>query len=280
MKTAQKIALEYQRKKLQLIAAVSPGKAAGEAFRLFCTPQRKPPKTVSPLIKKAERLSLKVNDYMVYGYHWNHPSPQKLLIAHGFESSAQNFEGFITPLIKKGYEIIAFDAPAHGASEGKQIVLPVYIDMLRAINDTFGPFNAYLAHSLGGLALMHFLELAPHDNQVKVVLVAPATEITSVMDRFFRLLQLNDKVRTAFDELSTTITGITPQHASVVRIINHIEANILWFHDVEDDITPFSDAEKIKNMHLPNVEFVISKGLGHRKIYRDQHTVNKVVHFL
>jgi hypothetical protein len=93
-------------------------------------------------------------------------------------------------------------------------------------------------------------------------------------------LQLNDKVRAAFDELSTTVTGITPQHASVVRIINHIKANILWFHDEEDDITPFADAERIKNMHLPNVEFVITKGLGHRKIYRDQHTLNKVVHFL
>lgn len=280
MKTAQKIALEYYRKKLKLIAAVSITRAAEQAFKLFCTPQRKAKKNISPVIKKAERLSIKVNDYMVYGYRWNHPSPQKLLIAHGFESSAQNFEGFVTPLINKGYEIIAFDAPAHGDSEGKQIVLPLYIDMLRAVSSTFGPFQAYIAHSLGGLALMHVLESMPQNENVKAVLIAPATEITSVIDRFFRLIQLNIKVRTVFDELSTRTTGMTFQQASGAGIIKNIKANILWFHDTEDDVTPFKDAEKIKNMHLPNVEFVVSKGLGHRKIYRDQHTINKVLHFL
>lgn len=280
MKTAQKIALEYYRKKLKLIAAVSITRAAEQAFKLFCTPQRKAKKNISPVIKKAERLSIKVNDYMVYGYRWNHPSAQKLLIAHGFESSAQNFEGFVTPLINKGYEIIAFDAPAHGDSEGKQIVLPLYIDMLRAVSNTFGPFQAYIAHSFGGLALMHVLESMPQNENVKAVLIAPATEITSVIDRFFRLIQLNIKVRTVFDELSAKVTGMTFQQASGGSIIKNIKANILWFHDTEDDVTPFKDAEKIKNMHLPNIEFVVSKGLGHRRIYRDQHTVNKVLHFL
>jgi len=199
---------------------------------------------------------------------------------HGFESLAQNFDGFVMPLINKGYEIMAFDAPAHGASEGKIIMLPIYVAMLHTVNETYGPFDAFIAHSLGGLALMHFLSHIPHSGKTKVVLIAPATEIIAVMDRFFRLLKLNANVRTEFDALCTGKTGMTPQQASIAAVMGNIKANILWLHDTEDDITPFADAEKIKKQHLSNIEFVVTSGLGHRKIYRDETNVEHIVHFL
>ncbi|MFT3702474.1 MAG: alpha/beta hydrolase [Agriterribacter sp.] len=262
------------------MTAVSPQRAAQEAFRIFCTPQKKKAPAESAVSKKAEVLSLKVNDIQIRGYRWNHPSAQKILIIHGFESTARNFEGFITPLINKEYETVAFDAPAHGQSEGKQIVLPLYIATIKAIYHAYGPFDAYMAHSLGGMALAHFLQSTPHTAQTKAVLIAPATEIIAVMDRFFQLLGLNDKVRLAFNQLSTEITGISPEQASINSIIKNIHANILWLHDTDDDVTPWSDAEKIKEAGFSNIEFVVSSGLGHRRIYRDPETVNRIIHFL
>ena len=54
--------------------------------------------------------------------------PKKFLILHGFESSAFNFDRYIKPMIKLGYEVVAMDAPAHGKSEGKTINLLDYIE--------------------------------------------------------------------------------------------------------------------------------------------------------
>ncbi|MBN8859758.1 MAG: alpha/beta fold hydrolase [Sphingobacteriales bacterium] len=279
-KISQKIAIEVIRRKLQLLASVSPRKAAERAFTLFCTPKRKPVKGISTIEDKGTACSLKADGYTIFGYRWNHPAQRRVLIAHGFESSLKNFEGFVTPLANKGYEVVAFDAPAHGQSEGKEIVLPLYIKTLAAIYANYGPFDAYIGHSLGGLAIAHFLETIPHDRSVKVVFIAPATEITTIMDRFFRILHLNGKVRKAFDELSTEKTGISPEDASIRRAMHNIHATVLWFHDIADDITPYGDVERVRSDNFSNIQFVVTHGLGHRKIYRDQQTVKQVIDFL
>jgi hypothetical protein len=277
---AEKIAIEVIRRKLQLLASVSPRKAAEKAFTLFCTPKRKQIKGIPAVEDTGMACSLKAGGYTIFGYRWNHPAKRKVLIAHGFESSLKNFEGFVTPLVNKGYEVIAFDAPAHGQSEGKEIILPLYIKTLAAIYENYGPFDAYIGHSLGGLAIAHFLETIPHDASVKVVFIAPATEITPIMDRFFKILHLNGEVRKAFDELSTEKTGISPEEASIRRAMHNIHATVLWLHDIADDITPYRDVERVRGDNFHNINFVTTQGLGHRKIYRDPQTVQQVIDFL
>ena len=280
MKLSHKIALVSLRSRLWLIALRSPQKAAKKAFALFCTPQRGKQQKPSAIIKKAELISFNMNNLAIYGYRWNHPSSKKVLIAHGFESSARNFDGFIPALTDKGYEIIAFDAPAHGQSEGKEITLPIYVQTLQHIVSAYGPFDAYIAHSFGGLAVAHLLETVPHNENTRIVLIAPATETTTAIDGFFRLLLLNGKVRQAFDKLVMDKSGIAPEYFSIRRAMQNISANVLWMHDEQDDITPFRDVEKVKNDNHPHITFIISNGLGHRKIYRDRQTVNHILHFL
>ncbi|HTN07910.1 alpha/beta hydrolase [Agriterribacter sp.] len=281
MKLSHKIAFVYLKTRLQLTALVSPQKAAQKAFTLFCTPRRNHQQPLlSAIIKNAELISFRMNNLAIRGYRWNHPSPKKILIAHGFESAARNFEGFIHPLINKGYEVIAFDAPAHGRSDGTEITLPVYVQTLQRVVSEYGPFSAYMAHSFGGLAITHLLEVVPHTEQTRVVLIAPATEATTAINGFFHLLHLNGKVKAVFDRLAREKSGIPPEHLSIRRAVQNIKANFLWLDDDQDDITPYHDVEKVKNDHHSNIEFIISSGLGHRKIYRDKHTLNHILHFL
>jgi hypothetical protein len=37
---------------------------------------------------------------------------------------------------------------------------------------------------------------------------------------------------------------------------------------------------KVKEDNHPNIEFVITKGLGHRRIYRENKVVRRIVEFL
>ncbi len=96
------------------------------------------------------------------GWRWNHPAERKLLILHGYESSVTNFDRYIRPLIKKGYEVLAFDAPAHGRSGGKKITAPLYKRMIQEIHKKYGPVQSYMAHSFGGLAVSLALEEISH----------------------------------------------------------------------------------------------------------------------
>jgi alpha-beta hydrolase superfamily lysophospholipase len=61
-------------------------------------------------------------------------------------------------LVKKGYEVIAFDAPAHGDSSGKTANAFQYRDAIKAVYEKFGPMHSFIAHSFGGLALSLFME--------------------------------------------------------------------------------------------------------------------------
>lgn len=280
MKLAQKIAVNYIRAKLNITAVISKQKAAEQALRLFCTPLRKTKKKKPPVFGKAENISFEIDGVKIYGNRWNASQSKKCLIVHGFESSSFNFDRYISILIRKGYQVLAFDAPAHGCSGGKQITLPSYVRTLTEIDKRFGPVQFFIAHSFGGLALTHSLESNENRAERKIVLIAPATETTTAIDSFFNFLQLNGAVRKEFDRLIQNIGGNPAEYYSIRRAIRHISAKVLWIHDTDDDMTPLNDAMKIKEDHNPNVEFMITSGLGHRRIYRDNEVMRRVFQFL
>lgn len=289
MKLAQRLALSYIRTKFKLLSSISKKKAAEKAFELFCTPQFRNLKELPKIFGQAEKLNLKVDGITVKGWRWQavpsagsdeNTEPRRVLILHGFESSAVNFDRYVRPLMKKGYEVLAFDAPAHGRSGGKQINAPLYKKTILEINKKFGPIHSFMAHSFGGLAVCLALEEIRHSFDHRLVLIAPATETVTAIAGFFRFLRLDPDILPEFEKIIIKKSGVTPSWFSIARAMKNIRAGVRWFHDVNDDTTPLSDALKVKEKNYPNVEFVITEGLGHRRIYRDNKVTRSVVEFL
>lgn len=280
MKFSQRLAIGYIRTKFRLLSTISKKKAAEKAFELFCTPQQRHKKPLSKIFKEAEKLHLTSKGIEITGWRWNHPAGRKVMILHGFESSVTNFERYVGPLVKKGYEVLAFDAPAHGRSGGKRITAPIYKEMIKLVHKDFGPIQSFMAHSFGGLAVVLALEELSHSSDYRLVLIAPATETTTAIDSFFKFLQLDDSVRKEFEKLIIKSGGVSSEWYSIRRAMKHIKARVRWFHDEDDDTTPLSDVIKVKAENYAGLEFVISKGLGHRKIYRDNNVARSVIDFL
>ena len=280
MKLSQRLALSYVRTKFKLLSSISKKKAAEKAFELFCTPQQRNKKPLPKIFDHSEKLHFKIDDLNVRGWRWNHPGERKALIIHGFESSVLNFDKYIKALTAKGYEVLAFDAPAHGRSDGKQINAPLYKRTIREIDKRYGPIQSFMAHSFGGLAVCLALEENSHTADYKLVLLAPATETTSAIDNFFRFLQLDPSIRPEFERLIIKRAGVVPAWYSIGRAIKNIRAKVLWIHDEEDETTPISDVLKVRSENHSNIEFVITKGLGHRRIYRDNKVARIIIEFL
>jgi len=279
MKLTQKLGIAYTQTKLKSIAFISKRKAAEKAFELFCTPFLKSYRKEEP--KNAEQLKFMVNNLTIKGHRWNHPQTNKVLILHGFGSAAYKFEGYIAPLVKKGYEVLAFDAPAHGDSEGTTTNAVEYSEMIKKVIELYGPVNCFIAHSFGGIAISLAIENIPHDSNIKIVLIAPATETTSAIDGALAMLKIKDKeVRKEMDNLIFEKSGKQTEWFSIRRAVKNIKAQILWIHDEEDDTTPLSDALKVKEDNHSNINFVITKGLGHRKIYHDAAVKKAIENFL
>ncbi len=270
----------YFRTRLKLLSLLSARQAAAEAFTLFCTPLRRAGRVSPPVFERGEPLQFELQGMMIRGHRWNPAGHRKVLIVHGFQSCSGNFASYITALVDRGYQVLAFDAPAHGLSAGRRINLPLYVSMLSHIHTVYGPVDDFLAHSYGGVAVSHFLETIPHTAATKAVFIAPATETTSTIDSFFSYLQLNNQVRQEFDRVIYELGGHWPAHFSVRRAVQQIRAEVFWLHDEEDELTPVEDALRARADNLPNVKFRITRGLGHRRIYRDSAIMQEVVEFL
>ncbi len=279
MRFSQRVALRYIRTKFRILSALSKKKAARKAFDLFCTPQYRNKKKLPRIFEQAEKLTFRFHQSTIQGYRWNATGTKKLLLLHGFESSVVNFDRYVKPLVTMGYCVLAFDAPAHGRSTGRTINILIYKELINFINQQYGPVTAFLAHSMGGLALSMTVEEWPNTEALDIVLIAPATETTSAANSLFQLLQLDEKVRTEFDNLIHREGKAPISWFSIARAAANIHSKVLWFHDRDDNMTPLSDVERVIAENYPNFQFHITEGLGHRRIYRDNKVTKAVFAF-
>jgi poly(3-hydroxyalkanoate) synthetase len=90
----------------------------------------------------------------------------------------------------------------------------------------------------------------------------------------------NESVRNEFEKLVLKVSGKKIAWFSMRRAMHNIKASVLWIHDEDDDITPWADALMVKEDDHPNIQFVLTKGLGHQKIYHDSGIKNRVVDFI
>jgi pimeloyl-ACP methyl ester carboxylesterase len=280
---AKRVLLRLYSAKFNIIGLFSPKRAAYLAFKFFSTPIKTGSKKKIPTtFQKAIRVSLKVDGNTVRGFHWRNPDPKakKILIVHGFSSNVFKFEQYVLALKKEEFEVLAFDAPGHGISDGKEINALIYRDTILAIEKEFGTLYGIVSHSLGGLAASLALEQFDTPENRKLVLIAPATETTTTLVGFYEMVPLSLTVKKAFEDHIQLLADEPVSFYSVARIAKKSLVPTLWLHDEEDYICPISDVTPVLAEHLPLVTFHITKGLGHNYIYKNTDTIDRVVKFL
>src|SRR5260370_41180864 len=104
------------------------------------------------ILERAEVTRLKIvpgteNDIEeVAVYRWG-KTDRRILLVHGWGGRAAQFFALIPRLLEAGFEVIAFDAPAHGASSGSFASGPAFA---RAAQNIAGDaVHGIIAHSLG-----------------------------------------------------------------------------------------------------------------------------------
>lgn len=281
---SERIYLQYLRTKFKTLSKLAPATAGRMAFDLFCTPYPKYKKRKAPAIfNHARNLTVVMKDKTkIKGFEWQSKSPngQTVLIAHGYASFAYKFEHYITPLLKMGYRVLAFDAPGHGQSEGKHINVVVYQEAIEQIMQQCGPVNHFIGHSLGALTLSMIAEQIDRPNERKFVLIAPATKTTTTFDNFFKMMHFNQVTKEAFINQVLSLTSHKVEYFASDRALANYKGPLLWVHDQEDLVCPYKDLEEFQKNAPNNVEFLITNGLGHNKVYKTAEVMDQIMAFL
>ena len=282
LKLAQRMAIGYYKTKFKVLSLLSSRTAAKSVFKLFCTPYSGKPKRKAPSIfHKGEKISFDLNGITINGWKWKPElfNGKKILIVHGFDSCSYRFDRYIVPLNRDGFEVVAFDAPGHGISDGKTVNALEYSNAILKADELFGSFYGIMAHSLGGLAASLAFEQMTDQQHRKLVLIAPTTETSTAIENFFRFVPVSAKVKASFHNLLEEVGQKPVSHYSVNRMIRNFKAPVLWIHDEEDKICPYCDTLPVQESQWPHVEFFITKGFGHSGIYRQNNVFKQIMHF-
>ncbi len=279
----QRVIIQYYTYKLRLVGFFSIRKATIIAFNAFCTPFTMRMQKLRPAIfESSEPITIELYGLTIRGNRWKSPllNPKKVLLLHGFGSCAYKFEGFVSPLINRGIEVVAFDAPAHGRSDGKRTHVLEYKEMILQAEQVFGNFYAFIAHSFGGLAAALALESLPNAENRKLILIAPLTETSAAVANFFAVIPASKEIIQDFEQYIFELTGNSYAFFSVARIIKTLSSSVLWVHDQDDKICSFQDIKALLNDNIPGTEFLVTNGLGHNKIYLDPQVQKHIVEYI
>lgn len=251
--------------------------AARKAFLVFCTPRGGRIKQhQEKLLDAAKDQRLETGENLtIQTYHWPGDGPTVLLI-HGWESNSHRWFKLIEQLQEASYNIVAFDAPAHGNSTGKILNVPLYAQCLERVSSHYQPV-IHIGHSIGGLTTVyHYFKHEPGHIK-KLVILAAASELAVIMKDYQRLLGMKNGVMTGLDALIKQRFGFSIEQFSGFSFAQKIDVPGLIIHDKYDQITPVAASLGIHN-NWKNSTYIETKGLGH-SLYQNE-VRNHILNFI
>lgn len=275
---AHKPALSVLRKSFHILGTIAPGLGARFAYKLFFTPQRHtPPAWETRLNEAAEVIKIDFAYGSLNALSWGH-GPALLLI-HGWGGRATQMGAFVGPLTNAGFRVVGLDAPAHGASSGRQTDMVQYAAAINAIREEVAPV-AIVAHSLGAACTL--LSMERHNFQVeKLVLIGTPASAIWVTESFAEVLGIPDHVIRRMRALLEKHYGntFTWEDFSIENMLSRITIPTLLIHDKLDTEIPYWNALKLAKRR-PDCELITTEGEGHRRILRHNRVVSESLEFL
>lgn len=238
-----------------------PKLAARWAFYSFCRVRiRGFRPNQEAFLAAARHVTRSIADHSIQEYHWEGTGETTLLV-HGWTSNSARWRNLIRLLITQDYNVIAFDAPGHGNSSGKFLNVPLYAECLEKLIQVHKPEHL-IGHSVGGMTILYNEYKNPSKHVKQIVTTAAPSEFYEIMDEYKDLLNLNDKVIGALDNLILKMFGFRIREFSTSTFAAQNTKKGLLIHDREDPITPYHASEKVHKAWR-NSRLITTEGHGH-----------------
>lgn len=257
--------------------AVAPALAARMLEQLFLTPLRRPVLACEQeWMAGAQRGRVRFDDAReLPTYAWG--AGPTMLLVHGWSGRGSQLCGFVAPLVERGFRVVTFDAPGHGAADGRLSGLPELADAVQRVAAAVAPVRGILAHSLGtaavtisvsrGLPVERLVYLAPPDDPGEYL--ARAARHLGFGEEVTRLTQARIERRFAFPF----------ERARGTTLAQALTTPLLVLHDASDHEVPRAEGARLV-ARWPGAVLVTTEGLGHQRILRDPEVIDAAAGFL
>lgn len=262
----------------KVLQFISPKLATKFAVKLFKTPFKfKSPEREKMMAESAQKEMVLIpelqKEVMVYSYGF---SNRKVLFIHGWAGRGTQFYKIADKLLENGFMTISFDAPAHGKSKGKTTMMNEFISTALFLEQKFGPFEITIGHSLGGMAVLNSIKKGLHSK--KGIIIGSGDIITDIIKGFVNKLELKPVLVTHIKNVFFKKFGEDIDNYSASEAAKSVKIPMLVLHDSDDTEVPVNCAHHIRQ-YLEKGKIMITNGLGHRRILKDDNVINEIINF-
>jgi pimeloyl-ACP methyl ester carboxylesterase len=271
--------LRLLRTGFQFLGTIAPKLTGRIALNMFLTPRKRPiSSSAQQTMSQAEQRTIAHGSRQLATWVWENDGPTVLLV-HGWESNASGMRGFVRPLLRQGFRVIAFDAPAHGRSSGRQTNFIDYSGAIETIIKTMGPVKFIVAHSFGASATLFTLSRLPNLGVERVVSLGAPSRLNEMVDIWTSFLQMPLLAAEQMRRRLVDRVGLPVEWLAVETAVAQLTVPGLIVHDQNDTIVPYSNAQAIHKQWSTST-LITTTGLDHRGVLQDREVLRQVVDFL
>jgi pimeloyl-ACP methyl ester carboxylesterase len=235
------------------------------------------------LLNEAEKFTLEVKDdyfanstLLFNGFKWGN-GHHKLLITHGWGSKAADFMEIITALKEvDDLQIIAFDAPGNGSSEGELSNLLLYIQAVKEIVINFGKPDIVIGHSLGAMA--NIIALAELNITTSLLIsIAPLIRLKENFEASMSAVEVPDAAQDNFLKSFEEKFHKPAAHYNLIDLYSPGSQLTHWVaYDQNDQVSAYRYLEEFLNSHT-SVNSQNYDEVGHERIIKFPKVINDLV---
>lgn len=246
---------------------------------IFFTPfHYREPEKEKTFLKSAKEFTITTDNKLIQCYRWGDAGPKVMLI-HGWAGRTGQFRKMIPLLVEAGFQVVAFDGPAHGRSEGKQTNIFEFGSAMKKLIEVEGEFIGCIAHSFGGVAALYAIA---HGVQIsKLITIASPTIASQVIHNFRRAINASPKVEQAIDAYLMSKYGRPFSDFTGLYAVTVLKQPLALLHiqDQQDPDVAVENATALKKAY-PAATIHLTSGLGHTRILKDDSVIGVCINFL
>lgn len=265
------------------LSRLAPGRGVALFERVWFTPPRtRPSLDGARWLAGGRRLDVRLHGQPLRAWSWGQ-GPAVLLV-HGWGGNAGQMRVLGQALLERGLRVVAFDAPAHGASGpsrlgGGRVSMIEIAEALRVVAAAAGPLAGLVAHS-GGCTATALAMREGWAGPGRIAFIAPFSLPSMAIEPFGRAIGASARVTARFRARVERRFGRPWTDFDIPSLPGLRQLPpLLLVHDREDREVPWAHGDAVARA-WPGARLLTVRGLGHRRLLRDGTVLSQVAEFI
>lgn len=244
-----------------------PSIAIREVYKIMSNPRvRKLRESEEEILNNSDRKKIKFKQFNIQSYTWGDKGSKIAFLIHGWEGQAGNLVALVELLLRKGYQVIAFDAPSHGRSSRGKTNMFEFVEFVEIMLKEYHP-DLIISHSFGSVIAAIALKRNKDIQVNKWILVTTPNNFKNRLQDISDFFGITDKTRHGLIKMIEKDTNESIENLNMVEACKNLKnvSEAIIVHSKNDKVLSIDSARKV-NKAFPRSELIELDELGHYSI--------------